>query len=147
MFADEGDGTDNVRFALAAWRIAQPPIMSPGYVRWHPRVVDNCEHWDDEGRVSLTIELATALPTQVARTTIGLGWAGWERYGERWIEPYDNDCPAAFATLAIRVPLPSDLLPSLDCGIGTAPTYRAQSAVRVICGLINSKLEPVLGGL
>lgn len=44
MFCEDGHPVDDrVRFALTAWRIAQPPIMSPGYVRSHLRVVNNRE--------------------------------------------------------------------------------------------------------
>ena len=148
MFRDGDDWIDdNVRFALTAWRIAQPPIMSPGYIRIHPRVQDNCEHWDDDGRVALTVELAMPLPNQIAHYTRALDWCGWERPDERWVEPYDNDRPAAFTTLAVRVPLPTGTLP--------APSYRnavphvrtAQLAVRTICDLLNDATELILDHL
>lgn len=131
MFRDGDDWIDdNVRFAITAWRIAQPPIMSPGYVRNHPRVLDNCEHWDDEGRVALTVELSIALPTQMARTTMHLDWYGWDRKDERWIKPYDNDRPAAFATLVVRVPLPAARFPSPSYQDAVPRVRTAQLAAR-----------------
>jgi hypothetical protein len=145
MFRDGDDWTENsVRFALTAWQIAQSPIMAPGYVRSHPRVLHNCEHWDDEGRGALTIQLATALPTQVARSVRSLGWCDWERHDQRWVEPYDNDRPAAFASIFVRVPLSPDSLPAPSYHSRTPDTGIAQLAVHVICGLANDKVEPML---
>jgi hypothetical protein len=145
----EGDDwiEDNVRFALTAWRIAQAPIMWPGYVRNHPRILDNCEHWDDEGRAALAIDLAWPLPTQVARTAMRLDWYGWEPPDERWIEPYDNDRPAAFATLVVRVPLPAGRLPTPRYQNAVPHVHTAQLAVRTICGLIHNTAELLLDQL
>ena len=114
-FAD-GDGptADRCSFAISAWRIAQSPIMAPGYVRRHPRVLGTDTHWDDEHRVAITVQLAAALPAALVRAIDGWRWRGWEQVGyteTRWVEPYDNDRPAAFTIVTVRVPLTDAVLP------------------------------------
>lgn len=94
MFYDDDEPeTDSVRFALAAWRVAQPPIMWPGYVRSHPRVVGQREHWDDDGRPAVAVELAIGMSSSISRSIASNSWRDWCRdsVGERWVEPYDND--------------------------------------------------------
>src|SRR6266536_6688337 len=52
-------------FAAAAFQVATGPIMSPGYVRWHPRVLDHTVGYGEDpepGRLVLKVTLATALP-------------------------------------------------------------------------------------
>ncbi len=121
--------------------------MAPGYVHTHPRVLDNCEHWDDEGRVALTVELAMSLPTQIARSARNMGWRSWGRRDEQWIEPYDNDGPAAFTTLFVRVPLPQRSLPVPNYNCRAPHLDATQLAVHAICDLINSKIEPIMADL
>lgn len=146
MFCEDGHPVDDsVRFALTAWRIAQPPIMSPGYVRSHPRVVNNREYWDDEGRVALAVDLAVELTAEISRS-LGYIWNGWraEGFSRQRIEPYDNDRPAAFTTLTVRVPIRADLLPPPAYRCAFPATDNARLAVNAICELINQMVGPVL---
>src|SRR6266540_539516 len=49
--AHGGVTPDAGEFAVAAFRVATGPIMSPGYVRWHPRVLDHkVSHGDNPER-------------------------------------------------------------------------------------------------
>lgn len=138
-----------VRFALTAWRIAQSPIMAPGYVRWHPRVQENVEHWDDDGRVALTIEVAAPLPVVLSRLAVCRSWRDWERIGDRqhWVEPYDNDRAAAFTTLFIRVPIQPSLLPTPKFQQDIPSISTAKQAVRSLCRIANTAVEPILAAL
>lgn len=145
-----GDIQDDVlRVALTAWRIAQSPIMAPGYVRWHPRVVNTDEHWDDEGRAGLTVQMAAPLPPPVIQSIGYWRWQGWERYGwqQRWVEPYDNDRPAAFTTLAVRLPIDPDLLPTPTFRHGIPTLQTARHAIRCLCRIANETLTPILAAL
>jgi hypothetical protein len=147
MFRDSETVTDDVlRFALAAWQIAQSPIMSPGYVRSHSRVVGNGEYWDDEGRPSVTVQIAMPLPASLARSAHCSAWRSWERQqnDQRWIQPYDNDGPAAFNILVVRVPLQAVSLPLPEYRSDAPATSVAKSAVRTICDLINDEVRPIL---
>jgi hypothetical protein len=147
MFRDGDTVTDDIlRFALAAWQIAQSPIMAPGYVRSHPRVVGNGEYWDDEGRPSVTVQIAMPLPTSLIRSARHSAWRSWEQQqnDQRWVQPYDNDRPAAFNILVVRVPLQAVTLPLPDYCNDAPTTSVAKSAVRTICDVINDEIRPIL---
>lgn len=141
---------DPAEFATTAFTIAVSPLMSPGYVLAHRRVIDLSVHWDDDRRAAIAVSFVSALPDVVART-IDSAWAGWHRDswgGEpRWLEHDDNDRPVALPTLLTRIPVPVNDLPK--------PVYRhrqpdvatAQQAVRTLVTELNTKLAPVLDAL
>jgi hypothetical protein len=144
---DDGDGltTESCSFAVSAWRIAQSPIMVPGYVRTHPRVLGTEPHGDDDHRVAITVRVAAALQPSLVQALDG--WRGWEHVGyseTRWVEPYDNDRPAAFTIVALRVPLVAAALPTPRYRAGVAETATAKRAVHAVCDLLNEQLRPVL---
>lgn len=151
MFHDGSQmATDNQRFALSAWRIAQSPIMAPAYVQPHPRIQGTNECWDDDGRSALNVLLATPLPRTLERSLPGRQWwRGWEQVGfrARWVEPYDNSHAAAYTTLTLRVPLAGATLP-MPCYQGDVPdTATAKQAVYAIRDLLNDALRPILAEL
>src|SRR6266700_2480238 len=100
---------DPGEFAIAALQVATGPIMSPGYVRWHPRVLDYKldRGLDPEpGRLVCTVTLATSLPLW-----LGSPWWSWtERLGDPWCDP-DDTRHAALARLELRWPIPDATLP------------------------------------
>jgi len=59
---DSPPTADAVEFAVTAWTIATPPIMSPGYVTSHPRIHDTTIHWDDDYRAALAVQIAVPAP-------------------------------------------------------------------------------------
>jgi len=147
---DHGDGPTNdpVAFALAAWCVAQAPIMAPGYVQSHPRVLVADQHWDDDGRAAVLVQLAAPLPEPVARSIDR--WRGWERQGHDpsfWAVPYDNDYPAAYATVTLRIPLDRAALPVPRYRTGAPHTATAKQAVHALCGLLNDQVVPLLAAL
>ncbi|HEX5120460.1 MAG TPA: hypothetical protein VFW65_35210 [Pseudonocardiaceae bacterium] len=155
QFHEDGQAiTDPVQFARLAFTIASSPIMAPGYVHSHPRVLDVLWQRDDEARMAIQVRLAAPLPEPIA-TVIGRDrrpWADWSRPwpGTAWFEPYDNDRPGAYTTVAVRIPLDPSALSSLP-----APAYRrgepnlatAQAAVRAVCGHLNTALADILAAL
>jgi hypothetical protein len=148
---DDGDGptTDRYPFSLAAWRIAHSPIMVPGYVRTHPRVLSTEAYWDDDHRVAVTVQVAAPLPASLDRA-IDRRWRGWEQVGYpkvRWVEPYDNDRPAAFTIVALRIPLVAAVFPTPLYRAGVAETATAKRAVHAVCDLLNEQLRQVLVAL
>lgn len=147
-----GDGltTDKCSFALTAWRIAQSPIMAPGYVRLHPRVVGTGEYWDDDQRVAIVVRVAAPLPAEVAGAIDVWRWHGWDQIGypdPHWVEPYDNDRPAVFTVVTLRIPIPAAALPVPRYRAGAADTATAKQAIRVIHDLLNVQVGPVLAAL
>lgn len=141
-----------LEFAGAAWQIAQSPIMAPGYITTHPRILSAAPTWDDEHRLAIHIELATDLPAGLDRV---LSWRGWQRNGPGgWHAPAEFDRPAAFTVLQLFIPMAVTGLPQ--------PSYRvngvvrgefgnvvpdveaAKDAVRVIADRLNAAVGPVV---
>jgi hypothetical protein len=150
---DDGDGPTSERcsFAVSAWRIAQSPIMVPGYVRTqHPRVLGAEAHWDDEHRVALTVQVAAPPSASLVGTIDGWRWRGCEQVGSidtRWVEPYDNDRPAILTMVSVRIPLVAVALPKPRYQAGTADTATAKRAVHAVRDLLNDQLRPILAAL
>ena len=138
---------DAGEFAVAAFRVATGPIMSPGYVGWHPRVLDHqVSHGDnpEPGRLICQVTLAVSLPLR-----LGSPWWSWTQYlGRDWCEP-DEDRHAALASLVLRWPLPIASLPRPDrpARSGVPNLGDAKASVRVLVAAINATAAPVLATL
>jgi hypothetical protein len=139
---------DAGEFAAAALRVATGPIMSPGYVRWHPRVLDHhVSHGQDPepGRLVCGVTLAIPLP----RWLLGVPWQSWTPYlGRDWVEP-DEGRYAALARLELRWPLATSALPRpRPPAVPGQPNLRdATAAVAVLVAVINATAGPVLAAL
>ncbi|WP_309117774.1 hypothetical protein [Saccharothrix sp.] len=146
------DQDDRHSFAIASILTALPPVMSPGYVLTDKRVRDVRPHWDDDNRLAFEVTLVSALPVEVSRQA-DFRWRSWQRERQMfggdtlWSDPYDNDRPALLPTLAVRVPIAVELLPTPEFVRGVPVTAVAKQAVRVVCGELSRCLEPVLAGL
>jgi hypothetical protein len=153
LFADrwgeEPDGItrDPGEFAIVAFRVACGPIMSPGYVRWHSRVLEHTVSYGedpDPGRLVLKVALATSLTTW-----LGSPWWSWTTYmGRDWSEP-DEAKHAALAWLELRWPLQVATLPRPDRPARPGyPNLRdAKASVRALVEAINTTAGPVLAKL
>jgi hypothetical protein len=138
---------DPGEFAAAALRVATGPIMSPGYLRWHPRVLDHTvSHGENPEPDRLVCELTLAL--SVPRW-LGPPWQGWTQHlGRDWCEP-DDDRHAALARLELRWPLHTSALPRPHPpGAPSEPNLRdATAAVAALAAAINATAGPVLARL
>jgi hypothetical protein len=138
---------DPGEFAAAALRVATGPIMSPGYVCWHPRVLDHTVgHGQDPepGRLVCVVTLAISLPVR-----LGSPWRSWtERFGDPWCEP-DGDRHAALASLALRWLLPTSALPRPrpPAASGEPNLRDAKASVAALVAEINATAGPVLATL
>jgi hypothetical protein len=138
---------DPGEFAAAALRVATGPIMSPGYVRWHPRVLDHTVgHGQDPepGRLVCQVTLATSLPLR-----LGAAWWSWTQHlGRDWCEPGD-DRHAALARLELRWPLATGALPRpSEPAVAGQPNLRdATAAVAALVAQVNATAGPVLAEL
>lgn len=155
QFADGDDGTpttDPRAFAIAAVLIAQPPVMSPGYVLTDPRVLDVSHHRDDDGRDAIAVTLVSALPPVVLRGLTGRrdGWraTGFADRVTRWEAPYEFTSLIVLPTVQVIVPLAGADLPTPEYDHMGLPDLRtAQHAVRVVVTHLNTHLAPILDGL
>jgi hypothetical protein len=121
--------------------------MSPGYVGWHPRVLDHqVGHGEDPepGRLVCQVTLATWLPLRLSGP-----WWSWTSYlGRDWCEP-DEDRHAALASLVLRWPLPVVSLPSprRPTRPGVPNLADAMASVRALMAAVNATAGPVLAKL
>jgi hypothetical protein len=121
--------------------------MSPGYVCWHPRVLDyKVSHGDnpEPSRLVCQVTFATWLPLR-----LGSPWWSWTSYLSRpWYEP-DDDRHAALASLVLRWPLPAASLPhpSTPRRSGVPNLADAKASVRTLVAAFNATAGPVLAKL
>jgi hypothetical protein len=145
--ASDGVTRDPGEFAVAAFGVATGPIMSPGYVGWHPRVLDHqVSHGDnpEPGRLVLKVTLAISLPLW-----LGSPWRSWTPdLGRDWCEP-DEDRHAALARLQLRWPLAVASLPRArpPARPGQPNLADAEASVRALVAAINATAGPVLATL
>jgi hypothetical protein len=131
---------DPVEFAAAALRVATGPVMSPGYVRWHGRVIGHAAaRGEQDGRLVLAVTLACPAPARLPGY-----WQGWEReVGGWWVEPRD-DRPVGLCRLELRWPVPTPAPPRL----AEIPNLAdARRAVAVLVEQVNVAARPVLADL
>jgi hypothetical protein len=151
LFLDDGVPTASVEwFAFSAWEIACSPIMAPGYVHTHPRVIGTDPHGDDDGRTAITVRLVAPFAPSV-RDTLGTGVNTWQRHGVNevyaWSEPESNNRLSAFTTLSIRVPLLVDALPTPRYWAGVPDAATAKHAVKTLCTILNGPVSLLLATL
>jgi hypothetical protein len=145
--ASDGITREPGEFAAAAFRVATGPIMSPDYVRWHPRVLDYKVSRGDNpepGRLICQVTLATPLPIWV-----GSPRRSWTSYlGRDWCEP-DEDRHAALASLVLRWPLPVASLPQPRPPErpGVPNLHDAMASVSALVAAFNAAAGPVLAKL
>jgi hypothetical protein len=144
LFNDDDQPTaDAGRFAGAAWRIALPPVMAPGYVRAHGRVQHTQFRWDEDQRQAVCADLAVSSAPEAAELV--RPWRRWTRdeHG-RWHGPDDYAHPVALTVLRIAVPLTNIPLPDPCYCAGLPDTRTAKLAVRAICVTVNAALQSVV---
>jgi hypothetical protein len=144
-------------FAVMAWETATPPVMSPGYVRRHPRVRRSrveFNPWD--ATLTGVVELVTSWPQALARSR---GWQrdGWwldwpvESCGEAvfYREPGEDETAAhryLMASARLVFPLPVRRLPAAPAGPRGAEEA-ACDAVRVLVAAMDAVVAPVIEAL
>jgi hypothetical protein len=149
----DGDAV-RVLSAGRCWEIANGPIMAPGLVLTHPRVLSALAVPDEyDGRhLVVTVNLVAGLPAEL-RSLLGGRWRGWQYeragFGESyWAEPHNRDgrpVRAALPTLALSWPVPAAELPPMP---GDVPDVgEAIEAVSAVAGVLNRELRPVLAAL
>jgi len=160
-FAECWDGTWDmalqVRFAAQAWRVATGPIMAPGYVRRHPRILSarlEYSYWD--GSLAANVELITPWPQPLRQSSqwikqIGHGWwHDWPMdFSDAYNDPSDEDLakrPYLLASAALRFTVPSGQFahpPSAEPAAEELTELASQS-VAVLVTELNRIVVPVI---
>jgi hypothetical protein len=155
------DHDQQVEWAVFAWRRATGPVMSPGYVRHHPRVLAaQLERSGWDGGLVADVTLVSGWPEQLTGAlvrTVRLGgreayWQDWPtKYlgGDitRYHEPSEADVaarPYLLTTLSLQFTVPSAALPQPPATPG-ALLSAGQRAVAVVVAELNRIVGPVLG--
>jgi hypothetical protein len=156
-----GPWTDNdqaVEWAAFAWERATGPVMSPGYVRYHPRVLAaNLDRSGWDGSLFAAVSLACPWPEQLTRAlarAVRLGdrdasWQDWpaEYAGKTcYYEPSEAEVaarPYLLATLSLQFTVPSAALPEPPAS-SAARLGAGRQAVAVVVAELNRIVGPVL---
>jgi hypothetical protein len=155
--------TDNdqaVEWAAFAWRRATGPVMSPGYVRYHPRVLGaQLERSGWDGSLVAGVTLVSAWPEQLTSALVrAVRFGDKEAYWQDWpteyrgggttcyYEPSEGDVaarPYLLTTLSLQFTVPSAALPQPP-GTSAALLSAGQQAVAVVVAELNRIVGPVL---
>jgi hypothetical protein len=155
--------TDNdqaVEWAVFAWRRATSPVMSPGYVRCHARVLAvRLERSGWDGSLVAGVNLVSSWPAELKTALVrGLRLGDRDAYWQDWpteyrgddtvsyYEPSEADIaerPYLLATISLQFTVPSAALPQPPAT--TAALLSAgQQAVAVVLAELNRIVGPVL---
>jgi hypothetical protein len=154
------DDDQAVEWAVFAWRRATGPVMSPGYVRYHPRVLAaQLERSGWDGSLIVGVSLVSAWPEQLTRALargVRLGeqdayWQDWPteyRGGDItcYYEPSEADVaarPYLLAAIGLQFTVPSAELPEPPA-TSAALLSAWQQAVAVVVAELNRIVGPVL---
>jgi hypothetical protein len=145
--------TDNdqaVEWAAFAWRRATGPVMSPGYVRYHPRVLAaQLERSGWDGSLVAGVNLVSPWPEEIGDRDAY--WQDWptEYLGGgavSYYEPSEADVaarPYLLATISLQFTVPSATLPEPPA-TSAALLSAGQQAVAVVMAELNRIVGPVL---
>jgi hypothetical protein len=154
------DHDQAVEWAAFAWQRATSPVMSPGYVRYHPRVLAaRLERSGWDGNLVAGVNLVSSWPEQLKTPlarALRLGgrdvyWQDWPteyRGGDTvsYYEPGEADVavrPYLLATASLQFTVPSAALPEPPATSATLLSA-GQQAVAVVVAELNRIVGPVL---
>jgi hypothetical protein len=154
--------TDNdqaVEWAAFAWRRGTGPVMSPGYVRYHPRALAaQLERSSCDGSLAAAVTLISPRPEELKTPQAGglkLGdrdafWQDWpiECLGDTvsYHDPSEADVavrPYLLATVSLQFTVPSAALPDPPA-TSAALLSAGQQAVAVVVAELNRIVGSVL---
>jgi hypothetical protein len=136
-------------FATTSWRLAT--ALTPGYVRWHRRIVSAAclrSPWD--GSLTCEVSLVSPWPAELTWTRQwwrDRGWRDWPQLFGQYAPPSEQDLtrsPHLRASLLVQAPVRLDDLPPAPDGPGRDVPQRAQLAVAVLVRELNELLSPAI---
>ncbi len=151
----DDDGVRRVRFATAAWETASSPVMAPGYVRHHPRLLSGrLEYCSWDGTLTGVAELVAPWPQPLARSRDWQGGRWWRDWptesspsGGYYREPGEDEVAAnryLMTTARLVFPVPLSGLPTAPSGPDDGVEAAAREAVTVLVAAMNTVVTPVL---
>jgi hypothetical protein len=150
-FADAFGDIAPVTFACTAWRLAVPPALSPGYVRWHRRVLEaTCTRNEWDGGLAARVQLVSPWPAELTWSREWYrdgGWRGWPELFGQYVLPTERDLtrsPHLRAVLLVEAPLPLDELPPAPDGPDDHVVDAAGRAVMVLVKELSYLLAPII---
>jgi hypothetical protein len=150
-FADTFGDIAPVAFACAAWRLAVPPALAPGYVRWHRRILDaTCVRNPWDGALVARMNLVAPWPRSLEWPRAwqrDRGWRDWPEVFGQFVRPSERDLagsPYLRATLLAEIPVPLDDLPAAPEGPHDGAVQAAQRAVGVLVRELNDIVAPIV---
>jgi hypothetical protein len=149
----DGGPPDVVTFTVLAWRIACPPVMSPGYVRRRSGITGiTLRHCDEPDVLVADVEVRLPWPAGLRPWDGPLNsWRDWQSHHGRddqephRLAPRDDDKPALLHTAHLWLPIRHTDLPEPRLRVaGDIDTDDAKRAVRGVCSLVNEVAGPVV---
>jgi hypothetical protein len=151
-FCDSWGDIAPVMFAVTAWRVAT--ALSPGYVRWHRRIVSaTCVRSAWDGSLTCEVNLVSAWPAELTWTKEwwrDRGWRDWPQLFGQYVPPSEQDLtrsPHLRALLLVEAPVRLDDLPAAPDGPDGELEQTARRAVTVLVRELNELLTPIIGQL
>lgn len=153
-FSDTWGAVSPAGFASVAWRMATPPELDPGLVRWHRRIVmATCarNHWD--GGLTASVIVVSPWPAELTWSRQwgrDRGWRDWPEVFGQFVIPSDQDiarAPHLMASLTVRTPVSLDGVPMPPDAAPPDLVQQARRCVTVMVRELNAILEPLLSQL
>ncbi|MEU8184888.1 hypothetical protein AB0B85_12145 [Micromonospora sp. NPDC049044] len=151
-FADSWGDISPVGFAATAWRVATD--LSPGFVRWHRRIVSaTCTRSPWDGSMVGAVTVISRWPAELTWTRQwqrDRGWRDWPQLFGQYTTPTEQDqtrSPHLRAMLQVEAPVPLDDLPPAPDGPDGDVATTARRATAVLVRELNDLLAPMIGQL
>jgi hypothetical protein len=151
-FADAWGDIAPVTFAATAWRLAT--TLSPGFVRWHRRIVSaTCVRSPWDGSLTCQVTIVSRWPAELTWTKEwwrDRGWRDWPQLFGQYVVPSEQDLtrsPHLRALLLVEAPVRLDDLPAAPDGPDGELEQTARRAVTVLVRELNELLTPMIGQL
>lgn len=154
-FEPYSDDDQAVELAVFAWDRATTPVMSPGYVRRHPRILTaRLARSDWDGSLIAQVDLLTGQPAQFRNGLPGPGGGWWRSWPsehsfmsdrETWYEPRTEELANGaylLASVSLRFTVPSAGLPQPHPDGADVET--CERAVAIVVRELNAIVGPVL---
>ena len=151
------DNDQDVELAVFAWERATGPIMAPGYVRRHPRILAaRLERNDWDGSLAAAVDLITGWPAELRQQRPAhpgaQGWLSWPTENLfasdsiRYLDPSGKDLTNGsymLPSVSLRFKLAT---PALPWQPARAADFVAtcQQAVALVVSALNCMVDPVL---
>jgi hypothetical protein len=134
---------DDADFAVLAWRVATGPIMAPGYVQQHPRVISSklMRNYDGDGLIA-SISLVAELPYRASLSRTGMSWGTWPQQHGHYYRPEGDDLASGGYLLAT-----TEALFALPISLPPAPDHRDDypgTAAREVMRRVVEALNPIV---